>query len=121
MAEEFFRSGWDAHGTDDSEAGGVYIGDKIGLEREKPGNSRFARYKYFIYKEPIFKTGKFPVFEEQYLSDRKTTQYQGEALSSLQRCFWKVRVWNDYDTQGGYSEPASWQMGLLFFDDPEAK
>jgi alpha-L-rhamnosidase len=55
------------------------------------------------------------------LSDRKTAQYQGKPLSSLQRCFWKVRVWNDYDTQGGYSEPASWQMGLLFFDDPEPK
>ncbi len=55
------------------------------------------------------------------LSDRKTAQYQGKPLSSLQRCFWKVRVWNDYDTQGGYSDPASWQMGLLFFGDPEAK
>jgi alpha-L-rhamnosidase len=55
------------------------------------------------------------------LSDRKTVQYQGKALSSLQRCFWKVRVWNDYDTSGGYSEPASWEMALLFFDGPEAK
>jgi alpha-L-rhamnosidase len=53
------------------------------------------------------------------LSDRKTVQYQGKALSSLERCFWKVRVWNDYDTAGAYSDPASWEMGLLFFDAPE--
>ena len=53
------------------------------------------------------------------LSDRKTVQYQGKALQSLQRCFWKVRVWNDYDTTGGYSEPATWEMGVLLFDGPE--
>jgi alpha-L-rhamnosidase len=55
------------------------------------------------------------------LSDRKTAQYQGKPLSSLQRCFWKVRVWNDYDTSGGYSEPASWEMGVLPFGEPESK
>jgi alpha-L-rhamnosidase len=53
------------------------------------------------------------------LSDRKTVQYQGKALSSLRRCFWKVRVWNDYDTAGGYSDPATWEMGVLLFDGPE--
>src|ERR1700722_19834865 len=55
------------------------------------------------------------------LSDKKTVQYQGRPLTSLQHCFWKVRVWNDYDTAGGYTEPANWQMGLLFFDSPESK
>ncbi|HLJ15025.1 MAG TPA: hypothetical protein VKV15_11050 [Bryobacteraceae bacterium] len=50
------------------------------------------------------------------LSAQTTAQYKGKALSSLQHCFWKVREWNDYDTATGYSEPASWQMGLLFFD-----
>ena len=51
------------------------------------------------------------------LSDRKTAQYQGKPLQSLQRCFWKVRVWNDYDTTGGYSDPASWEMGVLSLAD----
>lgn len=55
------------------------------------------------------------------LSDRKTAKYQGKELSSLQHCFWKVRVWGDYDAASPYSNPASWVMGLLFFDDPEAK
>src|ERR1051326_5980551 len=54
-------------------------------------------------------------------SDRKTAQYQGKPLESLQRCFWKVRVWNDYYTAGGYSDPASWEMGVLFFDDRTGK
>jgi len=55
------------------------------------------------------------------ISDLKTAQYQGKALSSLQRCFWKVRVWETYYEATGYSDPASWDMGLLFFGDPEAK
>ena len=54
-------------------------------------------------------------------SDRKTAQYQGKALSSFQRCFWKVRVWSDYDTAGRYSDIASWQMGLLSFGKPEGR
>jgi alpha-L-rhamnosidase len=55
------------------------------------------------------------------MSDGHTAQYQGKPLSSLQRCFWKVRVWNDYDTTAGYGEPASWQMGVMSFDGPDAK
>jgi alpha-L-rhamnosidase len=47
------------------------------------------------------------------MSDRKTAQYQGKSLTSLQRCYWKIRVWNDYDTASGYSDPAIWQMGIL--------
>ena|SRR6266567_506931 len=51
------------------------------------------------------------------MSDKPAAQYQGKPLSSLQHCFWKVRMWNDYDTVGGYSDPASWQMGVLSFSE----
>ena len=54
-------------------------------------------------------------------SDQKTAQYQGKPLSSLQRCFWKVRVWGDYYSAGGYTDPASWEMGLLFFGEAGAQ
>jgi len=53
------------------------------------------------------------------LSNRKTAEYQGKPLSSFQHCFWKVRVWSDYDSVGRYSEPANWQMGLLSFGDSQ--
>jgi alpha-L-rhamnosidase len=49
------------------------------------------------------------------ISDTKTAQYEGKPLPSLQRCYWKVRVWNDYDTASLYTEPASWQMALSPF------
>ena len=54
-------------------------------------------------------------------SDQKTTQYQGKPLTSFQRCFWKVRMWSDYDTAGRYSETAKWLMGLLSFGESQTK
>src|SRR5208283_4155206 len=39
--------------------------------------------------------------------------YGGKALSSSQRCFWKVRVWNKGGKACAYSRPAYWGMGLL--------
>ncbi|MBX7255117.1 MAG: glycoside hydrolase family 78 protein [Candidatus Hydrogenedentes bacterium] len=39
--------------------------------------------------------------------------FGGAALQSRQRCFWKVRVWDENDRVGAWSEPARWSMGLL--------
>ena len=41
----------------------------------------------------------------------------GQALMSRQRCHWKVKVWNGEGTEGPWSEPAEWSMGLLEPDD----
>lgn len=40
-------------------------------------------------------------------------KYQGRTLSSHQRCYWKVRVWNGQNQPSNWSKPASWLMGLL--------
>jgi alpha-L-rhamnosidase len=55
------------------------------------------------------------------ISAQKTVPYHGKALSSLQHCYWKVRIWGAYYSPSGYTETANWEMGLLFFDKPEAK
>jgi alpha-L-rhamnosidase len=39
--------------------------------------------------------------------------YAGAALTSGQRVFWKVRVWDEGDQASEWSESAFWQMGLL--------
>jgi alpha-L-rhamnosidase len=39
--------------------------------------------------------------------------YAGRALGSSQRCFWKVRAWDKDGKPSEYSQPASWEMGLL--------
>lgn len=46
--------------------------------------------------------------------------YKGTRLKSRMRCFWKVKVWtNQYETT--WSEPASWSMGLLHYNDWEGR
>jgi catechol 2,3-dioxygenase-like lactoylglutathione lyase family enzyme len=47
------------------------------------------------------------------LSSDASTQYRGRTLASLQRCYWKVRTWGNYYHSTGFSEIASWDMGLL--------
>ena len=42
---------------------------------------------------------------------RSTCVYAGPALSSGQRCFWRVRVWDGAGTPSGWSEPATWEIG----------
>jgi len=44
-------------------------------------------------------------------------EYAGRPLTSGQRCYWKVRVWDAADQPSPYSEPAWWEMGLLSQED----
>lgn len=39
--------------------------------------------------------------------------YQGPALSSRQRVYWQVRIWDNHGQVTDWSEPAFWEMGLL--------
>ena len=47
--------------------------------------------------------------------------YKGKTLSSGMRCWWKVRVWDKDKKKSGWSESASWEMGLLKPEDWKAK
>lgn len=46
--------------------------------------------------------------------------YAGPPLRSRQRCWWKVRVWDEQGEVGPWSAPATWQMGLLHPEDWQA-
>lgn len=39
--------------------------------------------------------------------------YGGQTPVSRQAIWWQVRVWDNKDRRSGWSEPASWEMGLL--------
>ncbi|HLF35469.1 MAG TPA: family 78 glycoside hydrolase catalytic domain [Cyclobacteriaceae bacterium] len=41
--------------------------------------------------------------------------YSGEKLESGKKYFWQVRIWDNKGGVTNWSEPASWQMGLLDF------
>jgi alpha-L-rhamnosidase len=47
--------------------------------------------------------------------------YQGTPLASRKRCVWRVRVWDTDDQVTDYSEPATWEMGLLEASDWDAE
>ena len=47
--------------------------------------------------------------------------YSGNTLLSGKKYFWQVRVWDNSGKASAWSEPASWQMGLLSSSDWLAK
>ncbi|HML76139.1 MAG TPA: family 78 glycoside hydrolase catalytic domain [Anaerohalosphaeraceae bacterium] len=47
--------------------------------------------------------------------------YAGKPLTSMQRCFWKVQVWDGNDKPSVWSAPARWSMGLLQPQDWKAQ
>jgi len=47
--------------------------------------------------------------------------YGGPALSSRQRCVWRVRAWDEQDRPTVWSDPAWWEIGLLEPADWEAR
>lgn len=51
------------------------------------------------------------------ISDKTMAQYRGKPLTSFQKCYWKVRTWGSYYSVGRYTEPGTWQMGLMSFED----
>ena len=47
-------------------------------------------------------------------SDRSVNiEYQGKALASGERCYWKVRVWDKQGRPSPWSQPGSFEMGLM--------
>jgi len=43
--------------------------------------------------------------------------YKGEALTSVEKCWWKIRVWDKDGIESNYSEQSTFEMGLLEKDD----
>ncbi len=46
-------------------------------------------------------------------SDSVDIAYAGKPLSSHQRCFWRVRIWDQTGAVSDWSAPAFWTMGVL--------
>ena len=56
------------------------------------------------------------------VSDRsRDVEYRGRPLASRQRCFWKVRFWDQDGNPSPWSDAAQWTMGLLHREDWKAQ
>ncbi|MGD0342696.1 MAG: alpha-L-rhamnosidase N-terminal domain-containing protein, partial [Bacteroidales bacterium] len=47
--------------------------------------------------------------------------YNGPALKSGMKYFWQVKIWDNQGRESKWSQPASWEMGLLSSSDWKAK
>lgn len=54
-------------------------------------------------------------------SETRNVAYGGAPLQSREDVVWEVRVWDGYGHAGGWSAPATWEMGLLSRSDWSAK
>ena len=43
--------------------------------------------------------------------------YEGKPLQPATTYYWKVKIWDNYGNESAWSEPQTWQMGLLSVDD----
>jgi len=59
----------------------------------------------------LWDSGKVPTEDSLHIA------YAGQPLRSGQRVHWKVRAWDGDGLASAWSQPASWQMGLLEPDD----
>ena len=59
--------------------------------------------------------GKADLWDSGKVSSDQSNQvaYRGRPLESRQRCWWKVRIWDQNGKASAWSEPALWSMGLL--------
>ncbi|MCI0494858.1 alpha-L-rhamnosidase N-terminal domain-containing protein, partial [candidate division KSB1 bacterium] len=65
-------------------------------------------------KNLLWDTGKVSTDQSNHI------EYQGAALSSGQRVYWQVRIWDEDDQPTDWSEIAFWEMGLLDPSDWQA-
>lgn len=82
-----------------------------------------SAYRILVAARPdeLREDGDLPWDSGRVDSDRSIhVEYDGPALHSRQRCFWTVRTWDGNGVASPWSEPASWEMGLLSPEDWEA-
>jgi len=92
------------------------------LETDPPegrGKSQSA-YRILVADSPEALAGdEGNLWDTGKVESNRTNQveYAGKPLDTHQACFWKVRVWDEAGTEGEWSEPAEWTMGLVDLEE----
>ncbi|HET9614168.1 MAG TPA: alpha-L-rhamnosidase N-terminal domain-containing protein, partial [Candidatus Limnocylindrales bacterium] len=66
-----------------------------------------------VATHPTFAPDAIAWSDETTAGSRTTIDYDGPPVGSRQQRFWRVRLTDDRGRSGPWSEPASWEMGLL--------
>ncbi|HSV13352.1 MAG TPA: family 78 glycoside hydrolase catalytic domain, partial [Tepidisphaeraceae bacterium] len=89
------------------------------LNDDRRGAAQSA-YEIHVASTPqLLADGKVDLWNSGKVASDLSIQvpYGGKPLQSRQRCHWAVRYWDAGDAPSPWSEPASWEMGLLNRDD----
>ena len=78
-------------------------------------------YQIWVSNTPDFKNGGDLWDSKKVISDQMAyIAYKGKALVSGQKCWWKVRIWDQTGHQSAWSKAANWTMGILNKNDWKA-
>ncbi len=93
--------------------------ETLGLQPAIRGVQQTAYQVLVSSSEPMLQANRGDLWDSgQVQSDALfNIVYSGQPLPSWQRCFWKVRVWDQNGRPSNWSEPASWTMGLVKAED----
>ncbi|GAA5125207.1 family 78 glycoside hydrolase catalytic domain [Luteolibacter yonseiensis] len=111
-----------------------YLTDPHGIEVRQPrlswlvgslerGEKQTAYQILVASSEELLAKDKGDLWDSGKVGGDATSQivYQGAALASRSRCFWKVRSWDKGGEPSEWSKPATWSIGLLEQSDWSAK
>jgi len=83
-------------------------------------NQKQSSYRIIVSDNPFnLSENKGILWDSKKVTSDNNLQivYQGKPLQSAQKYYWKVMVWDASGSPSDWSEPASWQMGLITDED----
>ena len=110
-----------------------YLSNPLGIDVQKPRLSWMlnpanlrgqSAYRVLVASTSAFlQSDRGDLWDSGRVVSQQSTwvEYGGKKLSSGQRVYWKVRVWNDGGEASPWSDRATWSMGLLQASDWDSK
>lgn len=103
-----------------------YLNNPIGIDASKPRlgwklRSDGTNMMQSAYQVQAAKTESFAnlIWDSGKVagSESQRVRYEGPELQSLERIYWRVKVWSSNGEESAFSEPAFFEMGLLHASD----